>query len=138
MVIVQDKYRVETYKKTQQGLDADMVRFTNDIAEALGIDYPVETELPIATTLQQFEFTKVSLDQVLIALYKHHIERQRRNHYLLDFQLRGVRNASPWRFVDLLVIIKRCRGENVRIRNASWLRNAPVRVNRITVNTGNT
>jgi hypothetical protein len=64
MIIVMNKHRVESYKKDQAGLNHDMVQFTNAVAEGVGIDYPVDTELPIATTLKQFQFTKMSLDQV--------------------------------------------------------------------------
>ena len=64
MVIVMNKHRLDAYKKDQKGLALHMVQFTNAVAEGVGIDYPVSTELPIATTLEQFQFTKMSLDQV--------------------------------------------------------------------------
>lgn len=64
MVIVMNKNRVKAYGKEQSALDLDMVHFTNDVAEGVGIDYPVSFQLPIAETLTQFQFTKVSLDQI--------------------------------------------------------------------------
>eukprot|EP00026_Physarum_polycephalum_P001035 Phypoly_transcript_01036.p1 GENE.Phypoly_transcript_01036~~Phypoly_transcript_01036.p1 ORF type:complete len:1168 (+),score=174.37 Phypoly_transcript_01036:78-3581(+) len=64
MIIVMDKHRVDSYKKDQGGLDSDMIEFTNAVSEGVGVDYPVSTELPIAVTLKQFQFTKMSLDQI--------------------------------------------------------------------------
>ena len=68
MVVVQYADRFKSYVKSTKGMDHDLILFTNDVAEALEIDYPVDFTLPIQQTLTGLNYLKLFLDQVHIII----------------------------------------------------------------------
>lgn len=56
--------RFETYVKSQAGMDADLITFTNEVADTLGYTYPATFSLPLRMSLQPLQFIRMFLDQV--------------------------------------------------------------------------
>lgn len=56
--------RFETYVKDSDGLNADMIDFTNEVADAIGYTYPASFTLPISTALTPLYFIRLFLDQI--------------------------------------------------------------------------
>lgn len=68
LVIVMYEKRFEAYVLDRQGLDEKMIQFTNQVAEAIGIDYHATFSLPIAVGLQSLYFIRLFLDQIMTAV----------------------------------------------------------------------
>lgn len=64
MAIVQYKNRFETYVKETSGMEFDMIQFTNDVVEALGVYYPVNLQLPLKDILVTLNYLRMFLDQI--------------------------------------------------------------------------
>ncbi len=50
--------------KDQTGLNADMIVFTNQVADAIGFNYPATFTLPLLAALQPLYYIRLFLDQV--------------------------------------------------------------------------
>lgn len=68
LVSVQYARRFEAYVEDQKGLNRHMIRFTNLVAERLGVDYPAQFELPLLTALQGMYFVRLFLDQIFLSV----------------------------------------------------------------------
>eukprot|EP00002_Diphylleia_rotans_P012112 TRINITY_DN2372_c0_g1_i2.p1 TRINITY_DN2372_c0_g1~~TRINITY_DN2372_c0_g1_i2.p1 ORF type:complete len:590 (+),score=61.92 TRINITY_DN2372_c0_g1_i2:617-2386(+) len=58
---------MDTYIKTPKEIDKDMIRFTNDVSEAIGVDFPASFALPLVNYLTLMNFVKLFLDQIFAA-----------------------------------------------------------------------
>ncbi|KAN0018407.1 hypothetical protein ACTFIU_011023 [Dictyostelium citrinum] len=56
--------RVKIYTSSNEDMVKGMMAFTNQVSTLLGISYPVSFTTPLATTLQLFIYTKLSLNQI--------------------------------------------------------------------------
>ncbi|KAK5577019.1 hypothetical protein RB653_001956 [Dictyostelium firmibasis] len=56
--------RVKIYTSSNEDMIKGMMSFTNQVSSLLGISYPVTFTTPLATTLQLFIYTKLSLNQI--------------------------------------------------------------------------
>ncbi|KAN0044893.1 hypothetical protein ACTA71_006419 [Dictyostelium dimigraforme] len=56
--------RVKIYTSSNEDMVKGMMAFTNQVSTLLGISYPVSFTTPLATTLQMFIYTKLSLNQI--------------------------------------------------------------------------
>lgn len=68
LVAVQNRDRLKSYVKDNNGLQADMIKFTNLVAEALGINYPAEFSLPLVTALTGVYYIRLFLDQIFVSV----------------------------------------------------------------------
>eukprot|EP00455_Lapot_gusevi_P003462 TRINITY_DN11415_c0_g1_i4.p1 TRINITY_DN11415_c0_g1~~TRINITY_DN11415_c0_g1_i4.p1 ORF type:complete len:879 (-),score=175.03 TRINITY_DN11415_c0_g1_i4:116-2752(-) len=66
--IIQYRDRADAYIKDQTALDADMIEFSNQASEALGVTFPASFELPIVKALQITYFIRLFLDNVFGAV----------------------------------------------------------------------
>ena len=56
--------RYNSYFKTAQPLDDDMIDFSNSVVNSIGVDYPVNFQFPIVEGLATTQFLSLFLDQV--------------------------------------------------------------------------
>eukprot|EP01104_Vermistella_antarctica_P011774 TRINITY_DN3326_c1_g2_i1.p1 TRINITY_DN3326_c1_g2~~TRINITY_DN3326_c1_g2_i1.p1 ORF type:complete len:1301 (+),score=387.68 TRINITY_DN3326_c1_g2_i1:217-4119(+) len=68
MVLGQYANRLDDYILPQKELDKKMIDFSNGVADALGIDYPVDMSLPLVTTLKALSYIRLFLDQIFNAV----------------------------------------------------------------------
>jgi len=66
--IVQLRSRMTTYIKDSKGIDADMIKFTDAVALAIGINYPATFTLPIVTAISATIFIRLFLNQIFNAV----------------------------------------------------------------------
>eukprot|EP01119_Soliformovum_irregulare_P011698 TRINITY_DN2957_c0_g2_i5.p1 TRINITY_DN2957_c0_g2~~TRINITY_DN2957_c0_g2_i5.p1 ORF type:complete len:779 (-),score=230.88 TRINITY_DN2957_c0_g2_i5:26-2362(-) len=60
------KDRFIAYVKSQTGMDADLIDFTNQVADTLGYTFPVTFTLPLRTALIPLYFIRLFLDQIFL------------------------------------------------------------------------
>ena len=68
MVIAQYAGRFSTYQKSTEGMNLDLIEFTNEMVEALGVYYPVELTLPVQEILVGLNYLRMFLDQIFNAV----------------------------------------------------------------------
>ena len=64
VAVVQFAGRFDTYVKGTDGMNADLIGFTNEVVEALGIRYPVRLSLPLQEILIGLNYARMFLDQI--------------------------------------------------------------------------
>eukprot|EP00004_Rigifila_ramosa_P022811 TRINITY_DN6304_c0_g1_i1.p1 TRINITY_DN6304_c0_g1~~TRINITY_DN6304_c0_g1_i1.p1 ORF type:complete len:1190 (-),score=307.13 TRINITY_DN6304_c0_g1_i1:20-3532(-) len=64
MICVQYTHRMAAYMSPQDELHKHLIDFTNQVSEALGIDYPAVFQLPLASSLELSYFLRLFLDQL--------------------------------------------------------------------------
>lgn len=71
MVIIQYAGRFEAYVKETNGMNQEMILFTNAVSEAIGVYYPAEFQLPIQEILVGLNYLRTFLDQVCYFFFFH-------------------------------------------------------------------
>lgn len=66
--VVQFTDRIASYQKDIQALDADMIRFTNQVSDQIGVDYPGGFQLPVRDALAATMIIRYFLDNVFGAV----------------------------------------------------------------------
>eukprot|EP01114_Cavostelium_apophysatum_P002845 TRINITY_DN1253_c0_g3_i1.p1 TRINITY_DN1253_c0_g3~~TRINITY_DN1253_c0_g3_i1.p1 ORF type:complete len:1241 (+),score=361.47 TRINITY_DN1253_c0_g3_i1:25-3723(+) len=64
MVVVMYRDRFETYIQNLKKMTAGMIVFTNQVADAIGYDFPATFQLPLHTALEPLYYIRMFLDQI--------------------------------------------------------------------------
>lgn len=102
------KDRFKTYVKSKDNMNLDLIAFTNEIADAIGYNYPASFTLPLQTALIPLYYIRLFLDQVIMQLLANHIDIYFRN------------CGTDWigKSFDIFSSTFECRREDIRIWNA--------------------
>jgi ABC-type antimicrobial peptide transport system permease subunit len=68
MVIAMYRDRLRTYFKDENGINLDMINFTNRVAVRLGLEYPAVFETPLVDVLVIAYYLRLFLDQILMVV----------------------------------------------------------------------
>lgn len=62
--VAQLRDRTSVYLQSTQGLQRDMIEFSNDVLGSIGAAYPASVTLPISTALQELQWIRYFLDTI--------------------------------------------------------------------------
>ena len=66
--VVNFRHRVSAYLKELEGMNADLIAFTNAVALSVGLDYPAAFSTPIAQTLTLTQYIRYFLDNIFYSV----------------------------------------------------------------------